>query len=149
MSAKSTIQQAYIPIKNCQVNNYEIYFTKMYCEARRPEKLGLSLAIASNIVLRIKDEDYGKERLGNLNIKNKLVLITNLAMDMRNPVMHKCAFISQAIADIRLVVQQIFSKYLDFKGFNQLEPLCLLGAASKDSANMFKLSYFGKDTFLI
>lgn len=148
VSAEGTIQQAQRPIKSCQVTDYEIHLTKVYCEARGPEKLGLSLAIANRAVSRIEDEDYDEEELQSLNINDKLVPTASLATHMRNPVMHKRAAVSQAIADVRVAVRRIFSEYLDSRGFNQFEPPCLLGAASEGGANVFKLPYFGKDAFL-
>ena len=57
VSAEGTIQQACVPIKTCQVNDYEINLTKGYCEARGPEKLGLSLATANRDTSRIEEED--------------------------------------------------------------------------------------------
>lgn len=148
VSAEGTIQQAHRPIKSCQVTDYEIHLTKVYCEARGPEKLGLSLAIANRAVSRIEDEDHDEEGLHGLNINDKLVPTASLATHMSNPVMHKRAPVSQAIADVRVAVRRIFSEYLDSRGFNQFEPPCLLGAASEGGANVFKLPYFGKDAFL-
>lgn len=148
VSAEGTIQQACVPIESCRVTNYEIHLTKVYCEARGPEKLGLSLATANSAVLRIEEEDPAEEGLQSLNLNGKLAPTASLATHLSNPVMHKRAPVSQAIADVRAAVRQIFSEYLDSRGFNQFEPPCLLGAASESGANVFKLHYFSQDAFL-
>lgn len=57
VSVEGTIQKARVPIKSCRLPNYEIHLTKVYCEARGPEKLGLSFATANKAVSIIKEED--------------------------------------------------------------------------------------------
>ena len=47
-----------------------------------------------------------------------------------------------------MTVRKIFSEYLDARHFKLFEPPCLIGAASEGGANVFKLSYFGRDAFL-
>lgn len=148
VSAQGTIQKTHVPIKSCQVTDYEIHLTKVFCQARGPEKLGLSFAAANKAVSRIDEEDPGEKGVHNLNINEKVVPAAGLATHLSNPAMHKRAPVQQAIADIRKAVRHIFSEYLEFMGFNQFEPPCLLGAASEGGANVFKLSYFGKDAFL-
>lgn len=37
---------------------------------------------------------------------------------------------------------------MNAREFNLFEPPCLVGAASKGGANVFKLSYFGKNAYL-
>lgn len=49
VSVEGTIQQARVPIKSCRVTDYEIHLTKVYCEARGPEKVGWSLATATRL----------------------------------------------------------------------------------------------------
>ena len=148
VSAEGTIKQANMPIKSCQVTDYEIHLTKVFCQARGPEMLGLSFEAASKAVSRIDEEDPGEEGLQNLNINEKMVPAAGLATHLSNPVMHKRAPVQQAVADIRKAVRHIFSGYLESMGFNQFEAPCLLGAASEGGANVFKLPYFGKDAFL-
>ena len=148
VSAEGTIQKPRVPIKSCRVTDYEIHLTKVSCQARGPEKLGLSFAAANKAVSRIDEEDPGEEGLQNFNIGEKVVPAAGLATHLSNPVMHKRAPVQQAIADIRKVLRHIFSEYLESLGFNQFEYLCLLGAASEGGANVFKLPYFGKDAFL-
>lgn len=148
VSAEGTIQQTRVPIKSCQVTDYEIHLTKVFCLARGPEVLGLSFAAANKAVSRIDEEDPGEERLQNFNISEKVFPAAGLATHLSNPVMHKRAPVQQAIADIRKVVRHIFSEYLESMGFNHFEPPCLLGAASEGGANVFKLPYFGKNAFL-
>lgn len=63
VSVEGTIQRASVPIKSCRVTDYEIHITKVYCEARGPEKLGLSLATANRAVSRIEEGDPAEEGL--------------------------------------------------------------------------------------
>lgn len=148
VSAEGTIQQVHVPIKSCKITDYEILLTKVFCQARGPEKLGLSFAAANQAVSRIDEQDPGEEELQNLNINKKVVPAAGLATHLSNPVMHKRAPVQQAIADVRMTVRHIFSEYLESMGFNQFEPPCLLGTASEGGANVFKLPYFGRDAFL-
>ena len=148
VSVEGTIQRAHVPIKSCKLTDYEIHLTKVFCQARGPETLGLSFAVANKAIFRLNEEDPSEEGLQNLNIKEKTVPSASLATHLSNPVMHKRAPVQQAIADVRKAVRHIFSEYLESRGFNQFESPCLLGAASEGGANVFKLPYFGKDAFL-
>ena len=148
VSAEGTIQRARVPIKSCQVTDYEIHLTKVHCEAHGPEKLGLSLAAVNRAVLRIEEEDSNEEVLQSLNIDNMPGSTASLVTHLSNPVMYKRAPVSQTIADVRMAVCHIFSNYLNSRGFNQFKPSCLLGAVSEGGANVFKLLYFSKDVFL-
>lgn len=145
VSAEGTIQQV---IKSCKVTDYEIHLTKVYCEARGPEKLGLSLATANRAVSRIEEGDPDGEGLQSLNTNDTLVPTASLATHMSNPVMQKRALLHRLLRIFRTAVRQIFSEHLDSRSFNQFEPPCLLGAAFEGGANVFKLPYFGKDAFL-
>lgn len=62
--------------------------------------------------------------------------------------MHKRAPISQAIADIRIAVEDYFSEYLKARGFKRFHPPSLIAAASEGGANVFALPYFGKQAYL-
>ncbi|KAL8969363.1 MAG: hypothetical protein Q9197_004383 [Variospora fuerteventurae] len=148
VSAEGIIQRAQVPVKSCQVTDYEILLTKVFCQARGPEKLGLSFAAANKAVARIDEQDPGEAELQNLHINKKVIPAAGLATHLSNPVMHKRAPLQQAIADVRKTVRYIFAEYLESMGFNQFEPPCLLGAASEGGANVFKLPYFGRDAFL-
>jgi len=62
--------------------------------------------------------------------------------------MHKRAPISQAIADIRIAVEDLFCEYLRARRFKKFHPPSLIGAASEGGANVFKLPYFEKEAYL-
>jgi aspartyl-tRNA synthetase len=145
---EGTIKRPVVPVKSCRVSNYEIHLTKVYCEAPAPEVLGLGLAAANRAISEIGEEDPVVNGVESLNVSDTLVPTASLATHLNNPVMHKRAPVSQAIADVRMTVRRIFSEYLDARGFNQFEPPYLLGAASEGGANVFRLTYFGKDAFL-
>lgn len=147
VSAEGIIQRAQVPVKSCQVTDYEILLTKVFCQAQGPEMLGLSFAAANKAVARIDEQDPGEEELQNLNINKKVVPAAGLATHLSNPVKHKRSPVQQAVADLSKTVGHIFSEYLEFMGFNQFEPPCLLGAASEGGANVFKLPYSGRDAF--
>lgn len=62
--------------------------------------------------------------------------------------MHKRAPVSQAIADIRIAVEDFFCEFLKKNRFKKFHPPCLIGAASEGGANVFKLPYFDKEAYL-
>jgi len=62
--------------------------------------------------------------------------------------MHKRAPVSQAIADIRIAVEDLFSEYLRARRFKRFHPPSLIGAASEGGANVFKLQYWDKEAYL-
>jgi aspartyl/asparaginyl-tRNA synthetase len=62
--------------------------------------------------------------------------------------MHKRAPISQAIADIRIAVEDLFCEYLRQHRFKKFHPPSLIGAASEGGANVFRLPYFEKEAYL-
>jgi aspartyl-tRNA synthetase len=62
--------------------------------------------------------------------------------------MHKRAAVSQAIADIRIAVEDLFSEYLRERRFKKFHPPCLIGAASEGGSNVFKLPYFDSEAYL-
>lgn len=149
VSVEGTIERPVTPVKSCRVADYELHLTKVFCEAPGPEMLGLSLAAANKAVSRIDEEDLPvTEGVEKLNLAGSSVPGATLATHLSNPVMHKRAPVSQAIADVRMTVRKIFSEYVEARGFNLFEPPCLIGAASEGGANVFKLKYFGKDAFL-
>jgi aspartyl/asparaginyl-tRNA synthetase len=59
--------------------------------------------------------------------------------------MHKRAPVSQAIADIRIEVEELFREYLRARRFKNFHPPSLIGAASEGGANVLQLSYFEKN----
>jgi aspartyl/asparaginyl-tRNA synthetase len=63
--------------------------------------------------------------------------VASLATHLNNPAMHKRAPISQAIADIRIAVEDYFCDYLKARRFKKFHPPSLIGAASEGGANVF------------
>lgn len=86
VSAEGTIQRVHVPIKSCQITDYEILLTKVFCQARGREKLGLSFAAANEAVSRIDEQDPGEEELQNLNVNKKVVPAAGLARHLSIPV---------------------------------------------------------------
>jgi aspartyl/asparaginyl-tRNA synthetase len=74
--------------------------------------------------------------------------LASLATHLNNPAMHKRAPVSQAIADIRIAVEDLFCEYLKERRFKKFHPPALIGAASEGGANVFRLSYFEKEAYL-
>jgi aspartyl/asparaginyl-tRNA synthetase len=62
--------------------------------------------------------------------------------------MHKRAPVSQAIADIRIAVEDYFCEYLRERRFKKFHPPSLIGAASEGGANVFRMPYFDKEAYL-
>lgn len=72
----------------------------------------------------------------------------SLSTHLNNPAMHKRAPVSQAIADIRIAVEDYFCEYLRERRFKRFHPPSLIGAASEGGANVFKLQYWDKEAYL-
>ena len=72
----------------------------------------------------------------------------SLATHLNNPALHKRAPVSQAIADIRIEVEELFREYLRARRFKNFHPPALIGAASEGGANVFQLTYFDKSAYL-
>lgn len=72
----------------------------------------------------------------------------SLSTHLNNPAMHKRAPVSQAIADIRIAVEDYFCEYLRARRFKRFHPPSLIGAASEGGANVFKLQYWEKEAYL-
>ncbi|KAF4634380.1 hypothetical protein G7Y89_g3718 [Cudoniella acicularis] len=146
VSVEATVQKPLEPVKSCKVSGYELHLTKMYLVAPAPEMLGLGLAAASRAVGKLDDEEQ-TEGVEGLSITEGTP-VASLATHLNNPAMHKRAPISQAIADIRIAVEDLFCEYLRARRFKKFHPPSLIGAASEGGANVFKLPYFEKEAYL-
>ncbi|KAH8750180.1 hypothetical protein F5883DRAFT_579984 [Diaporthe sp. PMI_573] len=145
VAVEATVAKPLEPVKSCKVSNYELHITKIYCIARGPEVLGLTLA-ASNAAISSFDVD-GK--MQELSIGDAAPgLSATLETHLDNIVMHKRSPLQQAIQTVRENVRDLFVEYLKQNGFHSFEPPCLIGAASEGGANVFGLPYFGKSAFL-
>ncbi|KAJ4410681.1 hypothetical protein N0V82_009160 [Gnomoniopsis sp. IMI 355080] len=150
VAVEGTVQKPLEPVKSCKVSEYELHITKMYCVARGPEMLGLTLG-ASNAAISSYDVDGQMQSLnlggGDKDAAGHTVSAT-LETHLENIVMHKRAPLQQAIQTVRENVRDLFVEYLKQKDFHSFEPPCLIGAASEGGANVFGLPYFGKSAFL-
>ncbi|RKF79214.1 Aspartate--tRNA ligase, cytoplasmic [Golovinomyces cichoracearum] len=165
---EAEIKKPLEPVKSCKVGEFELNLSKVYLVAAAPEMLGLGLAVANRAVGKLEDEDNIEAGLEGIhhNEKNakdctKLGLIISIEMDitggiplaslsthLNNPAMHKRAPVSQAIADIRVAVEDLFCEYLRAHRFKRFHPPSLISAASEGGANVFRMSYFDKEAFL-
>merc|ERR1712000_661430 len=93
------------------------------------------------------EEEVVEEKVEGLTITEGTPL-ASLATHLNNPAMHKRAPVSQAIADIRIAVEDLFCEYLKQNRFKKFHPPSLIGAASEGGANVFKLPYFEKEAYL-
>ncbi|TAQ88564.1 hypothetical protein B7494_g3101 [Chlorociboria aeruginascens] len=123
---EAVVQKPLEAVKSTKVSGYELHLQKVYLIAAAPEMLGLGFGPASRAVGRLDDEDIGEA----------------------TEAMHKRAPVSQAIADIRIAVEDYFCEYLRARRFKKFHPPSLIGAASEGGANVFKLPYFEKDCYL-
>lgn len=145
VAVEGTVARPLEPVKSCKVSNYELHITKVYCIARGPEMLGLTLG-ASNAAISSFEVDG---QLQQLSISDKGPgLSATLETHLDNIVMHKRAPLQQAIQTVRENVRDLFVEYLKKNDFHSFEPPCLIGAASEGGANVFGLPYFGKSAFL-
>ena len=75
-------------------------------------------------------------------VVNQDTRLDNRWLDLRTPG-------SYAIFNLQSKMQQFFREFLNTKtGFVEIHSPKLIGAASEGGANVFKLSYFGRDAFL-
>lgn len=152
VAVEATVQKPLEPVKSCKVANYELHITKMYCIARGPEMLGLTMG-ASNAAIVRDEEDEGMEgKIAGLSASDAAAAAPALGATLRthleNIVMHKRAPLQQAIQTVRETVRDLFVEYFKKNGFHSFEPPCLIGAASEGGANVFGLPYFGKNAYL-
>lgn len=150
VAVEATVQKPLEPVKSCKVANYELHITKIYCIARGPEMLGLTMG-ASNAAIVRDEEDEGIEgKVAGLSVSDDAApaLGATLRTHLENIVMHKRAPLQQAIQTVREAVRDLFVEYFKKNGFHSFEPPCLIGAASEGGANVFGLPYFGKSAYL-
>ncbi|RKF61198.1 Aspartate--tRNA ligase, cytoplasmic [Golovinomyces cichoracearum] len=165
---EAEIKKPLEPVKSCKVSEFELNLSKVYLVAAAPEMLGLGLAVANRAVGKLEDEDNIEAGLEGIHYNeknakdcNKVGLILSVDMDitggiplaslsthLNNPAMHKRAPVSQAIADIRVAVEDLFCEYLRAHRFKRFHPPSLISAASEGGANVFRMSYFDKEAFL-
>ncbi|RKF77076.1 Aspartate--tRNA ligase, cytoplasmic [Golovinomyces cichoracearum] len=165
---EAEIKKPLEPVKSCKVSEFELNLSKVYLVAAAPEMLGLGLAVANRAVGKLEDEDNIEAGLEGIHYNEKspkdctkVGLILSIDMDiaggiplaslsthLNNPAMHKRAPVSQAIADIRVAVEDLFCEYLRAHRFKRFHPPSLISAASEGGANVFRMSYFDKEAFL-
>ena len=146
VAVEAIIQKPLELVKSTKVQGFELHLQKCYLVAAAPEMLGLGLGPASRAVGKLDDEDIS-EATEHLSVTEGTP-IASLATHLNNPAMHKRAPVSQAIADVRIAVEDLFCEYLKARGFKKFHPPSLIGAASEGGANVFKLPYFDKTAYL-
>lgn len=144
---EAEIKKPLEPVKSCKVSEFELNLSKVYLVAAAPEMLGLGLAVANRAVGKLEDEDNIEAGLEDMDITGGIPL-ASLSTHLNNPAMHKRAPVSQAIADIRVAVEDLFCEYLRAHRFKRFHPPSLISAASEGGANVFRMSYFDKEAFL-
>ncbi len=77
-----------------------------------------------------------KEKIPELDVR-----LDNRHIDLRRPEI-------QAIFRVRGTVQQAFREYLLGKGFEEIVPTAIVGAATEGGAELFPIVYFEKEAFL-
>lgn len=150
VAVEATVQKPLDPVKSCKVSEYELHITKIYCIARGPEMLGLTLGSSNAAIVR-DEEDEVDAKLQGLSVSDEAAapaLGATLKTHLENIVMHKRAPLQQAIQTVRENVRDLFVEYLKKNDFHSFEPPCLIGAASEGGANVFGLPYFGKSAYL-
>lgn len=146
VAVEATVAKPLDPVKSCKVSEYELHITKMYCIARGPEMLGLTLG-AANATISSFDVD-GKMQELSISGDAAPGITATLETHLDNIVMHKRAPLQQAIQTVRENVRDLFIEYVKKNDFHSFEPPCLIGAASEGGANVFGLPYFGKSAYL-
>lgn len=146
VAVEATVKKPLEPVKSCKVSDYELHITKIYCIARGPEMLGLTLGAANAAIssFEVDGQMQGLSLSENAAPGQSATLETHL----ENIVMHKRAPLQQAIQTVRENVRDLFVEFLKQNDFHSFEPPCLIGAASEGGANVFGLPYFGKNAYL-
>ncbi|KAK2629739.1 hypothetical protein QTJ16_000559 [Diplocarpon rosae] len=144
---EASVQKPLEPVKSCRVSGLELHLKRVYLVAAAPEMLGLGLGPASRAVGSLAEEESVEEKAQALSITEGTP-IASLATHLNNPAMHKRAPVSQAIADIRIAVEDLFCDFLRQNRFKKFHPPSLIGAASEGGANVFRLPYFGEEAYL-
>ncbi|KAI9050278.1 hypothetical protein LZ554_005446 [Drepanopeziza brunnea f. sp. 'monogermtubi'] len=147
VSVEACVKKPLEPVKSCRVSGLELHLSKVFLVAAAPEMLGLGLGPASRAVGSLAEEESLEEKAQALAVTEGTP-IASLATHLNNPAMHKRAPVSQAIADIRIAVEDLFCDYLRSQRFKKFHPPSLIGAASEGGANVFKLPYFGEEAYL-
>ncbi|KHJ32499.1 putative aspartate-trna ligase [Erysiphe necator] len=147
VQVEAEVKKPLEPVKSCKVSEIELHLTKLYLVAPAPEMLGLGLAVANRAVGRLDEEETTETNLEGMSL-NDAIPLASLATHLNNPAMHKRAPVSQAIADIRIAVEDLFCEYLRARRFKRFHPPSLIGAASEGGANVFRLPYFEKEAYL-
>ncbi|ORY60506.1 aspartyl-tRNA synthetase [Pseudomassariella vexata] len=146
---EALVKEAPEPIKSCRVKDFELQISKLYVEAKAPAELGLTLAAANKAISSFEDTDP-VQGMKDLSVTEQTggAPSASLGTHLDNPVMHKRAPLTRAIAKVRMTVRKLFAEFLDANDFEQFEAPCLIGAASEGGANVFKLPYFETDACL-
>ncbi|CAD6502090.1 BgTH12-02331 [Blumeria graminis f. sp. triticale] len=144
---EAVVKKPLEPVKSCKVHGVELHLVKVYLISAAPEMLGLGLAAANRAVGRLDEEDTTETKDEGLHITESTPL-ASLATHLNNPAMHKRAPVSQAIADIRIAVEDLFCEYLRARRFKKFHPPSLIGAASEGGSNVFRMPYFDKEAYL-
>ncbi|KAG9230226.1 aspartyl-tRNA synthetase-like protein [Amylocarpus encephaloides] len=148
VSVEAMVMKPLEPVKSCKVSGFELHLTKVYLVAPAPEMLGLGMGAASRAVGNLDDETASDApAVEGLSISDGAP-VASLATHLNNPAMHKRAPVNQAIADIRIAVEDLFCDYLRARRFKRFHPPSLIGAASEGGANVFTLPYFDKQAYL-
>lgn len=151
---EAVVEKPLEPVKSCKVSDAELHIKKAYLVASAPEGLTLQLAVAGKPVTKLDDEDPAEaaaEAVEQLSVSDAAAAAApgaSLSTHLNNPVMHKRAPVQQAIADVRMEVEELFREYLRARRFKSFQPPCLIAAASEGGANVFKLPYFTKEAYL-
>lgn len=164
VAVEAVVQKPLEPVKSTKVSNFELHLGKVYLVATAPEMLGLGLGPANRAVGKLDEEEdlseaaagkcrccSGHEQRANHGLGLSVTEGTptaSLASHLNNPAMHKRAPVSQAIADIRIAVEDYFCEYLRARRFKKFHPPSLIGAASEGGANVFRMPYFDKEAYL-
>ncbi|KAI1007045.1 Aspartate--tRNA ligase, cytoplasmic [Podosphaera aphanis] len=144
---EAKVEKPLEPVKSCKVSMFELHLLKVYLIAPAPEMLGLELAIANRAVGRLDEDDSSEAKSEGVNVTDN-VPVASLATHLNNYEIHLRSAVSQAIADITVVVEDLFREYLRARRFKSFHPPSLVGAASEGGANVFELPYFGKKAYL-
>jgi aspartyl-tRNA synthetase len=165
IAVEATVQKPLEPVKSAKVSGYELHLKKVFLVATAPAMLGLGMGAANRAVAKWDDEEenggvpavegmYSDQICQIQMLTSTGLTVTegapnaSLTTHLNNPAMHKRAPVSQAIADIRIAVEDLFCEYLRARRFKRFHPPSLIGAASEGGANVFKMQYWDKEAYL-
>ncbi|KAK8185086.1 aspartyl-tRNA synthetase-like protein [Phyllosticta capitalensis] len=128
------------PIKSATIKNLEIHIQKLFIISKAIPQLPLQVEDAE----RPLPEEGAAEEPQKDDERPRVALATRLD----NRVLDLRATHNRAIFTIKSGICQLYSEFMQSKGFTMIQTPKLLGAASEGGSNVFECTYFDRKAYL-